>query len=57
MLPDLKERKLVLASKSPRRSDLLRQIGLPFTVVESDFDENSEVYTIPEVHVLQFAHK
>lgn len=31
--------RLVLASRSPRRRDLLARIGLPFDVVESDVDE------------------
>jgi septum formation protein len=31
--------RLVLASRSPRRRDLLTRIGLPFDVVESDVDE------------------
>jgi len=32
--------KIVLASSSPRRSDLLRQIGVCFEVVEHDVDES-----------------
>lgn len=32
--------KIVLASSSPRRSDLLRQIGIRFEVVEHDVDES-----------------
>lgn len=31
---------IVLASTSPRRSDLLRQIGIPFEVVTPDVDES-----------------
>jgi septum formation protein len=34
-------RKIILASKSPRRKRLLEQIGLKFEVVESSFDEES----------------
>lgn len=33
-------RKIVLASASPRRAALLRQIGLPFEVIESGVDED-----------------
>ncbi len=33
-------KRLVLASSSPRRSDLLRQIGIPFEVVAPDVDES-----------------
>ena len=32
---------LVLASKSPRRSQLLKEAGFEFTVVPSDFDEST----------------
>ncbi len=35
-------RKVILASASPRRSDLLRQIGIDFTVVPSNIDEDIE---------------
>lgn len=31
----------ILASKSPRRRELLNNIGMEFTVCESDFDENT----------------
>ena len=49
--------KLILASTSPRRANLLRMIGFDFEVVDSQVDEQSEVYTIPEVHVLELAQK
>jgi septum formation protein len=32
--------KLILASQSPRRKDLINQLGFPFKVVKFDFDEN-----------------
>ncbi len=32
-------KKIILASASPRRAELLRQLGLPFTVLESGVDE------------------
>jgi len=34
--------KIVLASGSPRRSELLKQIGLDFEIVLSDIDESNE---------------
>lgn len=40
-------RKLVLASASPRRAALLRQIGLSFDVVESGVDEDGVSETDP----------
>ena len=34
-------KRLILASGSPRRRELLGLLGLPFTVQTSDFDEDS----------------
>lgn len=34
-------RKIILASGSPRRKELLEKLGLEFEVIKSDFDENS----------------
>ena len=50
-------KKIVLASKSPRRAALLKQIGFEFSILASDIDENGEEHSIPEVHVLELAHK
>jgi septum formation protein len=50
-------KKLILASASPRRENLLKMIGFDFEMVDSQIDEQSEVYTIPEVHVLELAQK
>ncbi len=43
--------RLILASKSPRRSYLLDQAGLTFTVIPSSFDENSVSLSKPETYV------
>ncbi len=48
-------RKLVLASASPRRAALLRQIGLSFDVVESGVDEDKVRDTDPMRLVSQLA--
>ncbi len=48
---------MILASASPRRENLLKMIGFDFETVVSQIDEQSEVYTIPEVHVLELAQK
>lgn len=37
--------KIILASSSPRRQELLRQIGLAFTVREADFSEKEESFS------------
>ncbi len=41
-------KKLILASRSPRRIHLLRQIGLKFDVRESAIDENVDGFLTPE---------
>lgn len=46
---------LILASKSPRRSYLLDQAGLTFTVIPSSFDENSVSPSTPETYVKTLA--
>ncbi|MEJ2286757.1 MAG: Maf family protein [Desulfobacterales bacterium] len=43
--------KLILASKSPRRRDLLERAGIQFSVIPSSFDENSVKRSTPEVTV------
>lgn len=35
-------KKLILASGSPRRKELLKEAGIDFEVIKSDFDENNE---------------
>ena len=47
--------RLILASKSPRRSYLLEQAGLAFTVIHSSFDENSVSLSTPETYVKTLA--
>ncbi|MGD8512645.1 MAG: Maf family protein [Deltaproteobacteria bacterium] len=42
---------LILASKSPRRRDLLNQAGLTFTVIPSTVDERALAIASPEEHV------
>ena len=39
---------LILASTSPRRKDLLSQIGLTFTIVPSDFEEDMSLPLSPD---------
>lgn len=38
-LPSIHDAKVILASASPRRQELLRQVGIPFTVDPSETDE------------------
>lgn len=46
--------KIILASKSPRRKELLEQIGLAFEVIVSDADENIEE-RVPEEFVMELS--
>ena len=39
MIPDLDSYKVILASKSPRRSELLGRMGIDFEIIPSDIEE------------------
>ncbi len=53
MFQELQKHNYVLASRSPRRSQLLSMIQLPFTVLASDHDESALDEPDPIRHVLQ----
>lgn len=46
---------LILASKSPRRAELLRQIGVNFRVLAAEIDETQQPDESPETYVLRMA--
>lgn len=46
---------IVLASASPRRRELLTQIGVPFVVLPADIDETPLPGETPEAYVLRMA--
>jgi septum formation protein len=46
---------LVLASQSPRRAEILRQAGIPFTVRAVPVDETPLDHELPEVYVQRLA--
>ena len=48
------KRKIILASASPRRRELLTQIGLDFTVMPSDVEENP-ASTLPQDIVIELS--
>jgi len=48
---------LILASASPRRADLLRQVGLEFTVIKPEVDESITNGEDPEEIVVTLAQK
>jgi septum formation protein len=47
--------RLILASSSPRRSELLKQAGLTFSVIPSDFDEGTVTLSDPDSDVITLA--
>jgi septum formation protein len=49
--------KLVLASKSPRRAELLQAAGLPFVVRTTEIDESPHQRETPESYVLRLAEE
>ena len=46
---------LVLASKSPRRQELLKLLGHPFSVIISDIEENMIEHETPARHVIRLS--
>lgn len=48
-------RKIILASGSPRRKELLEKLGLQFEIVKSDFDESTIVNKNPKRLVMKLA--
>lgn len=48
--------KIILASQSPRRIELLKQFGLPFESIPSHIDEVTEVTDSPEKTVMSLAY-
>lgn len=50
-----KTKAIILASNSPRRRDLLRQIGVDFTVDPADVDESALPNEQPETHAIRLA--
>jgi septum formation protein len=56
-LLDLGARRLVLASASPRRSELLRSVGLEFEVIPADIDESVLPGETPGAYVARLSHE
>lgn len=48
MIQSIQAARVILASSSPRRSELLAQVGIPFTVIPSTVDERLEPGIPPE---------
>jgi septum formation protein len=56
-LLDLAGRRLVLASASPRRSELLRSVGLDFDVMPADIDESVRPGEAPSDYVARLSRE
>jgi len=54
-MPQTENSHLILASKSPRRKQLLQQAGLTFDVVPGNFDEDGVPFSEPGSHVKTLA--
>ena len=55
LMTDRAERNIILASNSPRRRELLRQIGVSFTTDPADVDERVLPGEAPEDYVIRVA--
>ncbi len=49
------DKNIILASASPRRRDLLRQIGINFTTISADVDERIQPGEPPEAYAVRVA--
>jgi septum formation protein len=57
MLENLKDRHIILASHSPRRRSLLRQLGLEFTEISAEVDESYPENLTPDQIAIYLAEK
>lgn len=51
------ERKIILASASPRRSELLSSLGVAFTVIPSAYEENIDTFSDVEQMVTELSYQ
>jgi septum formation protein len=57
LLKNINKYNIILASKSPRRSDLLKMIGFKFSVCPSDIEEKYQDHLAPIDYVIKNAQK
>src|SRR5215831_17148621 len=55
-LPPQASLELILASASPRRRELLAQLGIPFTVIPANIDESAVPGELPQTYTMRVAH-
>ncbi|MDZ7291308.1 MAG: Maf family protein [candidate division KSB1 bacterium] len=53
----LPDKPIILASASPRRAEILRKLGLTFTVQPSAVEENNSTARTPAAHALDLARR
>lgn len=46
---------LILASASPRRAEILQQLGVSFSVIPAEIDESPKIKETPSVYVRRLA--
>ncbi len=51
------ENAIVLASESTRRIDILRSLGVSFSIIPPDIDERKKKYELPKDYVLRVAYE
>ncbi|MFN2456058.1 MAG: nucleoside triphosphate pyrophosphatase [Pyrinomonadaceae bacterium] len=56
-LPGIEAGTIVLASKSPRRAEILRTVGLPFEIAAADIDESRTPNEAPHLYVERLARE
>lgn len=49
--------KILLASRSPRRKELLEQLSIPYEAVDVEIDESVKPFIMPEVYVKSMAEQ
>ncbi|MDD3844896.1 MAG: Maf family protein [Syntrophorhabdaceae bacterium] len=48
---------IILASESTRRVDILRMLGIPFSIIPPDVDESRKLEETPREYVLRISHE
>jgi septum formation protein len=50
-------KKIYLASRSPRRAEILSQLGVSFEVLPADIDESVQAFELPDAYVIRLAEE
>lgn len=52
---DMEKKHIILASRSPRRNDILKENGVEFSVASADIDETVEFWDSPRLYCMSLA--